>query len=77
MNNMGILLQAMKNPQAFMQQAMNNNTMMQNPMFKNAVEMYQKGDSQGLQKMAENLARERGTNIDAVKNSIMNQFGIK
>ena len=76
-NNMNMMMQAMKNPQAFLQQAMNNHSMMQNPMFKNAIEMYQRGDSQGLQNMAENLAKERGTSVDAVKNSIMQQFRMK
>ena len=49
------LIQAMKNPQAFMQQMMNNSQIMQNPIARNALEMYKSGDSQGLKSMAENL----------------------
>ena len=76
-NNMNTMMQAMRNPQAFLQQAMNNHSMMQNPMFRNAIEMYQRGDSKGLQNMAENLAKERGTSVNDIKNSIMQQFGMK
>ena len=71
------LVQAMKNPQAFMQQMMNNSQIMQNPMAKNAMEMYQKGDTPGLQAMAENLAKERGTTVNDMKSQIMAQFGMK
>ena len=71
------MLGAMKNPQAFIQQMMNNSQVMRNPMAKNAMEMYQKGDTQGLQTMAENLAKERGTTVDDMKSQIMAQFGMK
>ena len=71
------MLGAMKNPQAFIQQMMNNSQVMQNPITKNAMEMYQKGDTQGLQAMAENLAKERGTTVDDMKSQIMAQFGMK
>ena len=71
------MLGAMKNPQAFIQQMMNNSKVMQNPIAKNAIQMYQSGDMQGLQAMAENLAKERGTTVDDIKNQIMTQFGMK
>ena len=71
------MIGAMKNPQAFMQQMMNNSQIMQNPLAKNAMEMYQKGDTKGLQAMAENLAKERGTTVDDIKSQIMVQFGMK
>ena len=70
-------VQAMRNPQEFMQKIMDNSQIMQNPMAKNAMEMYQKGDTQGLQAMAENLAKERGTTVDDMKSQIMAQFGMK
>ena len=70
------MLGAMKNPQAFIQQMMNNSQIMQNPMAKNAMEMYQKGDTQGLQAMAENLAKERGTTPKQVQEIIKKQFGM-
>ena len=71
------LIQAMKNPQAFMQQMMDNSQIMQNPMAKNAMEMFKNGDTKGLQAMAENLAKERGTTVDDMKSQIMAQFGMK
>ena len=71
------MLGAMKNPQAFIQQMMNNSQVMRNPIAKNAMDMYQKGDTQGLQSMAENLAKERGTTVDDMKSHIMAQFGMK
>ena len=71
------MLGAIKNPQAFIQQMMNNSQIMRNPMAKNAMEMYQKGDTQGLQAMAENLCKERGTTVDDIKSQIMAQFGMK
>ena len=70
-------MKAMKNPQAFIQQMMNNSRVMQNPIAKNAMEMYQKGDTQGLQAMAENLAKERGTTVNDMKSQIMAQLGMK
>ena len=77
MNNIGVLMQAIKNPQAFIQQMMNNSQITQNPIAKNAIQMYQKGDMQGLQTMAENLAKERGTTVNDMKSQIMAQFGMK
>lgn len=70
-------MKAMRNPQEFMKNIMNNNEIMKNPIAKNAMEMYQKGDTKGLQTMAENLAKERGTTVDDMKSQIMAQFGMK
>ena len=70
------MLGAIKNPQAFIQQMMNNSQIMQNPMVKNAIQMYQNGDTQGLQAMAENLAKERGTTPQQVQEIIKKQFGM-
>lgn len=70
-------VQAMRNPQEFMQKMIDNSQIMQNPMAKNAIQMYQNGDTQGLQAMAENLAKERGTTVDDMKSQIMAQFGMK
>ena len=70
-------MKAMRNPQEFMQKMMDNSQVMQNPMAKNAIEMYQKGDTKGLQDMAENLCKERGTTVNDMKSQIMAQFGMK
>lgn len=75
-NNMGMLMQAMKNPQAFIQQAMQNSQINQNPIAKNALEMYQKGDIQGVNQLAENLCKEKGTSVEEMKRQIKTQFGM-
>ena len=80
MNPLMAIIQMMKgggNPQAFIQQMMNNSQITQNPIAKSAIQMYQNGDTQGLQTMAENLAKERGTTVDDMKSQIMAQFGMK
>ena len=69
-------VQAMRNPQEFMQNIMNNNEIMKNPMARNAMEMYKNGDTKGLQAMAENLAKERGTTTQQVQEIIKKQFGM-
>ena len=69
-------MKAMRNPQEFMQNIMNNNEITKNPISKNAMEMYQKGDTKGLQSMAENLCKERGTTPQQVQEMIKKQFGM-
>lgn len=76
MNNIFNMIGAIKNPQAFLQQAMNNSQIMQNPIAKNTFEMMQKGDSQGLEKMARNLCREKGMDPDEVLRQVKQQFGL-
>lgn len=79
MNPLMMIGQMMKNggnPQQIFQQMMGNNQIVNNPMAKNAMEMLQKGDSSGLQSMAENLAKERGTTIENIRNEVMKQFGM-
>lgn len=75
-NNMGMIMQAMRNPQAFMQQAMNNSQLMQNPISKNAIEMYQRGDVDGINQLADNLCKERGINRQDFEKQIMSRFGM-
>ena len=72
MNNMFQLLNALKNPQVFMNQIKNNNQIMQNPMIRNAMDMYQRGDTKGLQNIAENLCKERGTSPQEVQGHLKN-----
>ena len=69
------MLGAMKNPQEFMQQMMNNSQVMRNPMAKNAMEMAQNGNVKGIEQMARNLCKEKGLNADDVFNQIKSGFG--
>ena len=76
MNNVMNLVKVFRNPQAFLQQAMNNSQFMSNPISRNAVEMYQKGDKQGLNELADNLCKEKGINRSDFERQIKSQFGM-
>lgn len=68
------MLKNMASPQQFMQSIMSNNQIMSNPMAKNALDMAQKGNMQGIEQMARNICKERGLNPDNVMSQIKNQF---
>lgn len=68
------MIKNMANPQQFMQSMMSNNQIMSNPMAKNALDMAQKGNMQGIEQMARNICKERGLNPDDVMSHIKNQF---
>lgn len=76
MNNVMNLVKAFRNPQVFMQQAMSNSQLMSNPIGRNAIEMYQKGDKQGLNELADNLCKEKGINRSDFEKQIKSQFGM-
>lgn len=62
---------------AILSRMMNSPQVQNNPMAKNAMDMYRKGDSQGLKTMAENLCRENGTTIEQMKNEVMQRFNLR
>jgi ABC-type microcin C transport system permease subunit YejB len=72
------LIQMMRggNPQQFLQQMMGNNSVMSNPMARNAMQMAQKGDYKGIEQMARNLCQEKGLNPDDIIKQIKSGFGI-
>lgn len=72
MNNILQMLQSIRNPQALMQNILNNPQFSQNPMMQNALDLYNKGDVQGLQNLAQNLAKSQGVSLDDLRK----QFGI-
>ena len=55
-----------------LQQAMQSS----NPIVKNAVEMYQRGDKDGINKLAENLCKEKGTSFEEMAKQIKSQLGM-
>ena len=63
-------MQFMINPQAMIQQVMNNPQYANNPIFKNAIDMAQRGDNKGLEELARNVGKERGIDVD----QLMKQF---
>ena len=48
-----------------------------NPVLNNAIEMAEKHDTQGLEKLARNLCESNGVNADDMVKQIKSQFGIK
>lgn len=72
MNNVMNLVKAFRNPQVFMQQAMQSG----NPIMQNAIQMYQKGDKQGLNELADNLCKEKGINRSDFEKQIRSQIGM-
>lgn len=46
-----------------------------NEVAQNAVNLLRKGDSRGLQQMAENLCQQKGVTADEVKQKILSSFG--
>ena len=76
MNNPMQMLRTAKNPQAFLQNMMNDSRIMQNPVAKNTIDMMRRGDSEGLEKTARNLCKEWGINPDDALKQIKSQFGL-
>lgn len=70
------IFNAFRNPQQFIQQMMNNNQAMQNPMIRNTIQMAQNGDAKGIEQLARNLCKEKGLNADDMFNQIKNNFNI-
>lgn len=66
------------NPNQIINMLISRNPQMQNnPIIKNAMQLMQTGNTQGLQTMAQNLAREKGIDIDALKQQIESNLQIK
>ena len=68
------MLQGMRNPQQFLQQMMGNGIVMKNPIARNAMQMAQNGDSNGIEQMARNLCKEKGIDFDKSFSDFKNQF---
>lgn len=75
-NNGFMLAKALRNPQEFLNQYMNNSQAMQNPMARNLVDMYKKGDIKGINEMAENMCREMGMTTEQAFQHIRQKYGI-
>lgn len=71
------MMNAVRNPQMFMQQMLSNQQFMQNPIAKNTIEMMQKGDRAGTEKIARNMLKEQGIDPDEFLKQFQSQFGIK
>ena len=76
MNPIMSLYQAMRNPNQFMQNMLNNNKVTGNPMAMNALDMMKNGDNEGIEKMARNVCKQRGINPDEAIQQIRRQLGV-
>lgn len=47
-----------------------------NPVMRNALDMVQHGDSQGIEKLARNLAKEKGIDADEAVSKLKQYFGM-
>ena len=70
------MLHGMRNPQQFLQQMMGDRQMMSNPIIKNALGMVQSGDAKGIEKLARNLCKEKGIEVDDFVSQIKQNIGI-
>lgn len=60
MNNIGDMFQNI----------IQNSNVMQNPMMRNAMELYKQGDTEGLQKLVNNVAKQKGISIDDIRKNM-------
>ena len=64
------------NQNFIIQQMMKNPNLANNQLAKNALQMYQNGDKNGLNEMMNNLCRERGVTKENVETQIRSMFGM-
>lgn len=74
MNNPLSFVQMMRNPQAFMQEVMSNSQIMSNPIMRNTMEMMQKKDYEGVEKLAKNLCKEKGMDYEQLCKEIKSRL---
>lgn len=74
--NLVQVLRSSGNPQQMVMNMMRQNAG-NNPLLNNAMGMMEKGDSAGIQKMVENICREKGLDPTEVMKTTQNMFGIK
>lgn len=61
----------------FLNQAMNNPQIQNNPLANHAMQLFQSGDTENLRLMAENLCRENHTTPEEVKSRLMGKFNFR
>lgn len=70
------MMQSIRNPQDFMNQMIGNAQIMQNPMAKNALDMWQRGDEKGLEELARNMCKTNNINPDDALKKVKSMFGM-
>ena len=76
MNPINIFQMIKAGPKQFMQQMMGNNQIMSNPVMKNALGMVQSGNMKGVEKLARNLCKEKGIQVDDFVSQIKQNIGL-
>lgn len=64
------------NPQQIVMGMLEQRAQQGNPVFKNLLNMVQQGDTQGVETIVRNMAREKGIDFDTEFNSFKRQFGL-
>lgn len=64
-------------PQRILMQMMNNSRIANNPMTQNLVNMARSGNTQGIEQIGRNMAKERGIDFDKAFSEFRSQFGMK
>lgn len=58
------------NAQAMLNRMLSNNQVLSNPIIQNAMSMARNNNINGLQQLAQNIAKEKGTTIDSIRKQL-------
>lgn len=64
------------NPQQVVMSMLQQRAQQGNPVFQNLLGMVQNGDTQGIEKVVRNMAKEKGIDFDTEFNSFRRKFGL-
>ena len=64
------------NPQQIVMGMLEQRAQQGNPVFKNLLNKVQQGDTQGVETIVRNMAKEKGIDFDTEFNSFKRQFGL-
>lgn len=64
------------NPNFILQQMMKSPNIANNPMAQNAIKMFQSGNTQGLNELANNLCKEKGIDRQNFEKEILSKIGM-
>ena len=70
------MLRGSGNPQAMVMNMLRQNAG-ENPVLNNALNMAEKGDMKGVEKLARNLCKERNIDADSALGQIKNMVGVR
>ena len=62
------------NPQIILNQMLNKINCNGNPMLQNAIQMYNNNDVNGLRTLAENVAKQKGVDLNQLQQQLQSNF---